>query len=161
MSNRNRNAGCSLERSIAQRINKLILGKEVSGTELRKIDDSSFDILPKLGTTRELSRAKDAKKVDICSVNPQRDNEFPYLVQAKSLAVASAPYALLLSEIKEKNKGSKHIPVVFHQQTKKKGEKFYVQDEFACLYLEDFLKLMIELAELRYNFKQQEHFKGD
>lgn len=158
MSCRNRTAGLNFERHIAQVINKRSVKDKVVGDitnkDLREIPDSQFDIFPKLGCTRELSRSLDARKIDITTVTPERIKEFPYNIQAKTLATASAPYAKLLDESRAVNKYG--IPVVFHQQTKKATTKFVVQDEFACLYLTDFIDMMFRIAELEFELKQKE-----
>lgn len=160
MSNRNRTAGNNWEKDIAQRFNRLTLNNfKVSGDELRKIKDAEFKVFPKLGTTRELSRALDAKKVDITSIVKERESEFPYLIQAKSLVSASVPYPKFLDEIRQNN--THGIPVFLHKQTMKQGSKFVGKDEFACLYMKDFLDIIFELRKLQILCKNQQQDTTD
>jgi len=165
MANRNRTAGNSLETTIVQTINRrTILDKwgidiNISNKKLRNLDPSVFNILPKLGSTRELSRSLDARKVDITTVIPEKVRDFPYLIQTKTLAGGKADYPLFLGEIREKN--SSGIPVFIHQQTTRTVTKtdkvvFKVRDEFACLYLTDFIDMMFRIAELEFELKQRE-----
>ena len=160
MANRNRNAGLSWERTVYQTLNQRTIksiGKEITNKELRDLDDSLFVLFPKLGSTRELSRALDARKVDITTMTPERIREFPYNIQAKTLSTSTAPYPKLLAESRAANING--TPVVFHQQTKKVGTRFMVQDEFALLYLNDFIDMMFRIAELEFELKQKEHFE--
>ena len=162
MSNRNRSVGHKLETTVVQKINRRSLGKISEGytnAELGKTDPSLYCVLPKVGTTRALSRALDARKVDITTVIPEKVRDFPYLIQTKTLAGGKADYPLFLGEIREKN--SNGIPVFIHQQTTRTVTKtdkvvFKVRDEFACLYLTDFIDMMFRIAELEFELKQRE-----
>jgi hypothetical protein len=155
MANRNQDAGKKFERYVINKFNKLTLNQtELTNEEIRKIHDSSFHVMPKLGSTREFSRFLDSKKVDITVVNQDRRDEFEYLIQTKTLCGGAAKYPLYLSEIKEANKNG--VPVFIHQQTKKANKRFVVQDEFACLYLEDFINMAMKIKELEFQLKQIE-----
>jgi len=159
MSKRNLNVGHKLERDVVNLINKRVLNDpNIKTKDIRGIPDSMFSILPKLGTTRELSRALDSRKVDITTISFERRHEFPYLLQTKSLCGGAANYPLFLSEIRENN--SNGIPVFIHQQTFKKVTKsrteFHVKDEFACMYLQDFIDMILKIAELKQKLKENE-----
>jgi hypothetical protein len=117
--------------------------------------DSSFYAFPKLGSSRELSRAMDARKVDISVVSPERWPEFPYRIQNKT-SCTIIPFPKLLKEVRENNKNG--IPVIFYQQTKKALTRFVVQDEFAILYMQDFIDMMFKIANMTFELKQKEHF---
>jgi hypothetical protein len=170
MSNRNRTAGNGYELSIVREINTRGLNQPgLTNKDIRKLPDSNFYVFPKLGTSRELSRATDAKKVDITVVSNERAKEFPYLIQAKT-SCTNIPFQKLLSEIKSMNKG-KGTPVVFYQQTEKQKNKagklvlkkgkpvFVVKDEFVILYRKDFIDMMFKIADMTFELKQKEHFE--
>jgi hypothetical protein len=166
MSNRNKQVGSNLERKLFQLINRRTIAsqqgvelteKELSNKDLEAIPESNFVLFPKLGSTRKLSRSMDAKKKDITPENMDRLHDFPYILQAKSLAVSAAPYAKLLAEVKENNKWG--IPVVIHEQTKKQGSRFVKQDDFAIMYRKDFIDMIFKIAELEFELKQKEHFE--
>ena len=122
MANRNRSAGNAWEREIVKKLNDL-------------------EVFPKLGTTRELSRSLDAKKVDITVRD--NDDRFDYAIQCKNTK-SSLNYSKLLSEIDAK--GTK---VIFHKQTKKGDKNFYLKGKYAILNLDDFIDIISELEELR------------
>lgn len=152
----NRTAGHNYEREIVYKLNKkTIQDPFISIGELRKVDDSSFHVFPKLACSREVDRAADAKKKDISVVTKSRDNEFPYAIQAKS-SVDSISYGKLLEEIKTNNPDK--IPLIFHKRTKNTGILFKKQGEYVCMYQEDFIDIMYELARLKFQLKQEEHF---
>jgi hypothetical protein len=166
MSNRNKLVGSNAERKIYKLLNRRILSSqkgveitkaEMSDDELSKIADSAFILLPKLGSTRRLSRDMDKRKKDITPENMDRLKEFPYIIQSKSEAKKSVDYSVYLKEIVDNNTWG--IPVVFHEQTKKTGEKFVKQGDFALMYRSDFIDMMFEIAELRFQLKQKEHFE--
>ena len=171
MSNRNRTVGNSLERKLFQLINRRIIAtqqgevlteKELTSKDLEALPDSMFVILPKLGSTRKLSRAMDAKKKDVTPENMDRLREFPYILQAKSLAISAAPYAKLLAEVRDNNTWG--IPVIIHEQTERTTTKtnksvFKVKDDFAIMYRKDFIDMMFRIAELEFELKQKEHFE--
>ena len=158
MANRNRNAGLYLERTVVQTFNKRTLGQPgITNKDIRSLPDNQFSAFPKLGTTRELSRALDARKVDITTVVPERIGEFPYNIQTKTLVGGAAKYPLFLDEIRQVNKVG--VPIFIHQQTEKKGERFFVKDEFVCMYLSDWMDMVYKIKDLEMEFKQREHFE--
>jgi len=178
MSNRNRTVGNSLERKLFQLINRrtiatqqgeVLTEKELTSKDLEALPDSMFVILPKLGSTRKLSRSMDAQKKDLTPENMDRLREFPYILQAKSECKASIPYAKYLSEVKDSNNWG--VPVIIHEQTKgiKSSTKhtdtgkakitFKKQDDFAIMYRKDFIDMMFRIAELEFELKQKEHFE--
>lgn len=92
-------------------------------------------------TSRECSRLRDAKKVDLCNSDEDESGRLPYNIQCKTLNKA-APYPKLLRELCEHNK-RKQINVVFHRMTEKsEGGKFMKVGEYACLNLDDFYRMM-------------------
>lgn|SRR4030042_187963 len=153
MSNRSRQAGHGFERAIAQIFNQLTTNKKYTNKELADVEDSEFVLFPKLGTTRKLSRFLDAKGIDITVENSTRIKEFPYLIQAKCYSTLTVNYSELLQKLR--NSKIEGIPVVFHQQTKKATTKFMVQEEYACMYMEDFIDLIYEIAELKQKLKEK------
>jgi ATP:corrinoid adenosyltransferase len=146
MANRNRTAGLNFERYIAQRINSCSLQKELTGKEIEELDEKEFKVFPKVGTTRKLSRALDAKKIDITTENPKRLEEFPYIIQAKNTTNV-VHYPKLLFELQTNGVGG--IPVVFHRHTKKANTKFITTGEYVCMHMEDFLDIITELHKLK------------
>jgi hypothetical protein len=168
MSGRNREVGHNLERKLFQLINRRTIASqqgmeltenELSNKDLEALPESNFILLPKLGSTRKLSRDMDKKKKDITPEDMDRLYDFPYILQAKSLAVSSAPYAKLLAEIKKNNKWG--IPVIIHEQTEKTKTKtnktvFKVRDDFAIMYRKHFIDMMFRIAELEFELKQRE-----
>lgn len=158
MANRNRMAGNKFESTVVQTINRRTYGKKCTNKELRDAKPDLFTLLPKVGTTRELSRSLDARKVDITTVIPEKAREFPYLIQTKTLAGGKADYPLYLDEIRQHNKEG--IPVFIHQQTERTVNKankvvFKVRDEFACLYLNDFIDMMFQIQELKLKLEKK------
>lgn len=152
-----RTKGHNYERDIVVKFNRRTIGDfDISKEDLRAIHDSSFHIFPKLACSREVDRAADAKKRDISLVNKEREEEFPYVIQAKSYST-SIPYHKLIQELKE-NFPNK-VPVVFHKFTENTGKIFKTRGEYAIISYEDFMNLIYELAELKFNLKQEEHFK--
>ena len=161
MGARNRTAGHGFERSICKRINSLTLNDtNITAERIKTTDDSSFYTLPKVCTTREVDRASDAKKKDITTFNKKREQEFPYIIQAKSRALSTVSYERLLQEIVDNNTEdvtvNKRIPVVFHQRTAKANKRFIVKGEYAIMYMEDFLKLIDLVGSLKFELKQRE-----
>ena len=127
--NRNRTAGHSWEREIAK-----VLREEVGYEDAR--------------CSRECSRLRDNQKVDICNADEDASGRLPYNIQAKCLSTISK-YPKLLGELEEYN-GRKQINVVFHKQTEKVAgsNRFMPRGKFACLNLDDFLKMMAKCRVL-------------
>ncbi len=111
---RNKQAGHSWEREIVKRINEL-----------------GFSV----GTTRNLSRARDAQKVDIMGTNERVDGYFPANIQAKNEARVTKFQVHLAEMPVEPNIQN----VVAFKQTTKTGSKFMKQGEYAIMYFDSFL----------------------
>jgi len=124
---RNRVAGHNLERDIAKKLREL----------------GFHDIK----CSRECSRLRDSKKVDVCNADEDTNGRFPLNIQAKSYNT-HVKYAKLLDELKEHN-GRKQINVVFHKLTEKSiGGKFMPKGEFAILNLDDFYKMVEHIKNM-------------
>ncbi len=131
-SSRNRIAGHNWERKIVQRLNK-------------------SELLPEVGTTRELSPSMDSKKIDIMTKKLGKFKDMYLAIQAKSNTI-SVPYPKLLDEIRntlEDQELEELTPVVFHKQTQKVGDRFMPVDHFALLFYEDFLKLFFDMLKYK------------
>jgi len=137
MANRNRNEGHNWEREIVRRIN-------------------TFEhIFPPVGTSRELSRDFDDNKIDIVTRKILQMEKFGLVIQAKSSTVTQQ-YPKLLNEVKtgmEVVGLEKTVPVVFHKQTEKSGTKFMHRDDFACLFLDDFMEIYTEYRKYKKGFE--------
>ena len=124
---RNRVAGHNLERDIAKKLREL----------------GFHDIK----CSRECSRLRDSKKVDLCNADEDKNGRFPYNIQAKSYNT-HIKYAKLLKELEDHN-GRNQINVVFHKLTEKSiSGRFMPKGEFAILNLDDFYNMMTDLKEL-------------
>lgn len=127
-SSRNKVAGSNWERLIAKKLREL----------------GFHDIK----CSRECSRLRDSKKVDLCNADEDKNGRFPFNIQAKSYST-HVKYAKLLKELEDHN-GRNQVNVVFHKLTEKSiGGKFMPKGEFAILYLDDFYKMIEELEGLR------------
>ena len=165
---RNRNAGNGWERDCAARINeRSMAGRQHPSDDdgklipVSKLPEEYFTTFPKIGTTRKYSRALDALKVDLTVTHPMKLKDFPYLIQNKTKQGGAVGYPGLLRLMREKTEGYPGILVVFHQETKRKQLKtgkviFEVQDEFAILFLDDFIDMMFELQETKLKLKKYE-----
>lgn len=120
---RNRSAGHRWERSLA-----------------RLFRDIGF---PHVVTTRSESRSRDDQKIDLINKDEGKNGRLPYDVQAKC-TVTSVSYPKLLGEI-PLTPGV--MPVILHRQTRKVGNTFVPRNDFAILYLEDFLTLVQQRDE--------------
>ena len=119
---RNRVAGQNYEREIAKKLREL----------------GFHDIK----CSRECSRLRDSKKVDLCNADEDKNGRFPYNIQAKSYNT-HVKYAKLLKELEDHN-GRNQVNVVFHKLTEKSvGGKFMPKGEFAILNLDDFYQMMM------------------
>lgn len=125
---RNKNAGGAWERTI-----------------VKKLDEYGFK---GLGTSRNISRTRDAEKIDICAFDEDKDGRFPYNIQAKNLSKA-CNYPKVLSEMPE----GRQTNVIFHKQTKKVGNRFMPLGEYAIAYLKDFLEIMSNLHKYQEAFE--------
>jgi len=95
--------------------------------------------------SREASRLRDNQKVDLCNGDEDKNGRLPYNIQAKCLSTTAA-YPKLLAELTECNGRDRQINVVFHRQTERTEQKnrtiFKTKDDFAILYLNDFMDMM-------------------
>jgi len=102
---------------------------------------------PHVVTSRSENKKRDADKIDLMNTDEFENGIFPYSIQCKTLTT-TAPYGKLLKEMKDLGKGI--MKVVLHQQTRKStGGKFMVTGQYACLHMEDFIKLVKENRELQ------------
>ena len=124
---RNRDAGNSWERLIAKKLREL----------------GFHDIK----CSRECSRLRDSKKVDLCNADEDKNGRFPFNIQAKSYNT-HVKYAKLLKELEDHN-GRNQVNVVFHKLTEKSiGGKFMPKGEFAILNLDDLYKMIEHISNM-------------
>ena len=124
---RNRDAGNSWERLIAKKLREL----------------GFHDIK----CSRECSRLRDSKKVDLCNADEDENGRFPFNIQAKSYNT-HVKYAKLLKELEDHN-GRNQVNVVFHKLTEKSiGGKFMPKGEFAILNLDDLYKMIEHISNM-------------
>jgi len=114
---RNRVAGNNLERSLVR-------------------DFSLF--YPYVSTSRNVSRARDAEKIDLASIDELKYGRFPYNIQAKNYA-RPIRYPKILSELPVIDG---IINVVIHKQTQKIGTRFMPVGTYAILPYDDFMKMV-------------------
>ena len=101
---------------------------------------------PHVVTSRSENRKRDADKIDLMNTDEHENGLLPYSVQCKTLST-TAPYPKLLDEMKDLEGATK---VVFHQQTKKSDKgRFMESGRYACLYLDDFIKIIGENRKLK------------
>lgn len=149
-SNRNRNAGNTYEREIVNRFNKLVYLNE------RGEDTPLF---PTLGTTRDLSRAMDAMKIDITTVDPAKHKGFGLTIQAKT-KTTSPSYPKLLDVMKPGIERYGGIPIVYHRQTKRVQKtpesqpRFMKRGEFVILNAADFEQIYTDLRKYRLAYEE-------
>ncbi len=105
---------------------------------------------PHVVTSRSESRSRDNQKIDIVNKDELKNGRLPYNIQAKNM-VGTVKYPITLSELP---KDANIINVIFHRQTKKNGNRFNHVDDFAILYLKDFIELMRERNERSTNGNQ-------
>lgn len=122
---RNRTAGHAWERA--------------SVTKLK--DTKAF---PHVVTSRSESKARDDAKVDLMNKDELINGRLSYNIQCKN-TTTSLPYPKLLAEMP--NDG--YINVLFHNQTKKVGGRFMSKGQYAMLSLEDFIRLITQVEELK------------
>ena len=128
---RNKSAGHSWERELVTRLNLL-----------------GFNT----GTTRNLSRARDAQKVDIMGVDERKDGFLPFNIQAKNESRVTK-FQKHLAEMPKETA----INVVAFSQTMKAGSKFMKQGEYAIMYLSDWLyyiEIEKKYKELLKNYEE-------
>ena len=138
---------------------------KISGSRNRRVGHSwerltaeflnAYSFLPLIGTARRLSRFYDDNKVDIVTEDINKMEEFGLAIQNKSSTVTQQ-YPKILSEIRTNIKEKLKInlkPVIFHQQTKRSGSRFFKLDDFACLYLQDFLEIYTDMQRYKKGFE--------
>lgn len=121
---RNRTAGGNWERMLVKRF------REIG--------------FPHVVTTRSESRHRDAQKIDLINKDEHTNGRLPYNIQAKNV-VGHLKYGKVLDEMP---KHGPSINVVLHNQTEKRGNRFVTTDQFAIMYMEDFLALIVKIKEL-------------
>lgn len=81
-------------------------------------------------TSRECSRLRDSKKVDLCNADEDEFGRLPFNFQCKSYSKV-LDYKLLLKELDEHN-GRKQANIILHQYTVKSAKgKFMTKGEWA------------------------------
>ena len=98
----------------------------------RKIKKILSEFFPKIKTSREESRALDNLGIDFAFTDS-------FAFQCKT-SVHRVDYTSLIDTMSSVE--GVRVPVVLHQLTEKKGEKFYVVEEYAILKMEDFIALL-------------------
>lgn len=94
-------------------------------------------LYPEVKTSRQVSRTRDAEKVDLAYPDEIKYGRFPYNAQYKSYT-SQIRYPLILDEMP---KDSGAINVVMHKQTVKSGTKFMTKGKYAIMAYEDFFRL--------------------
>ncbi|HMT01837.1 MAG TPA: hypothetical protein PKD00_00765 [Burkholderiales bacterium] len=97
----------------------------------RKLVTLLKDKFPKAVSSRQESRAMDALGIDIV-------NTEDFGIQCKSECKKTVKYIELLERVK---KTKKH-PIVAHQYTEKKGNRFYTKGEYVIMELSTFIDLL-------------------
>lgn len=120
---RNKQAGSSWERTLAQWFREI----------------GFKDVI----TTRQGSRELDALKIDLMNSNTSKEGRLVYNIQAKNIK-GHIPYAKVISEL-PREEGIKNV--ICHKMTRKVGNRFVEQDQFAILYLDDFMEIVKKLKE--------------
>lgn len=131
MSNRNRDAGHSFERTVIKRFKAIGFSN--------------------VGSSRFHNRKRDHEKVDLANADELKHGRFPYNVQCKTTA-SSLNYPKLLEELPL-------VPgivnVVVHRRTRKIGKIFRVTGLYAFLYMEDYLNMVEELENYKRLLNEQ------
>lgn len=91
---------------------------------------------PGVATSRNVSRVRDAEKVDLAFTDELKMGRFPYNLQYKSYSKSIA-YPVLLSEMPQ---DGPEINVIMHKQTERSGNRFVTRDRFAIMKYDDFFK---------------------
>lgn len=94
-------------------------------------------------TTRSESRSRDNQKIDLINKDEGTNGRLPYDIQAKNL-IGHVKYGKVMDEMQNH---PTTMPVIIHRQTEKANEKFVVRNDFAILYLDDFLTLVQQRDE--------------
>ena len=100
---------------------------------------------PHVVTSRSESKARDDKKIDLMNKDEVDNGRLIYSIQCKN-TTTSLPYPKLLAEMPDDG----YMNVLFHNQTKKRGDRFMSIGQYAALKLEDFIKLITQIEELKH-----------
>lgn len=87
-------------------------------------------------TCRAESKSRDDAKVDICNLPG-------WNIQAKTLHTPIHPEKILPTMPNEEE----NINVIFYKKTRKSGQRFLSEGEYAILRLEDFLNIMKKIKD--------------
>ena len=125
---RNRNAGHSLERSVADEFRQLGFQHTV--------------------TSRVESKRRDDAKVDIMNKDEQENGRLPYNIQCKNCSTSMA-YPKLLAEMPK----GPELNVVLHNQTvKSDGGRFITKGQFALMDKSSFYTMVSQIERLKAGF---------
>lgn len=139
---RNRTAGNNYEREIVQRYNSFGFTNK---------EGELIPLFPPVGTTRNLSTAMDAMKIDITPVDPRDIPKFGLLIQAKN-TTNTAQYPKLLTQLDEAVERYGGIPLIYHKQTQRTGSadnpRFMARGEYVSMKATDFEAMITKLRLL-------------
>jgi hypothetical protein len=111
----------------------------IAGQNFEREGVKAFSLFyPHVATSRNVSRVRDAEKVDLAHTDEIAYGRFPYNLQYKNYSRPIA-YQKLLSELPRING---IINAIIHKSTSKVGDRFIKQGEYAILPLEDFMKMV-------------------
>lgn len=97
---------------------------------------------PYVVTTRSESRSRDDQKIDLINKDEAVNGRLPYNVQAKC-TIGHVKYGKLLDELPNTPNVTN---VILHRQVEKTSSgRFTVTDDFAILYMKDFLEMVRQL----------------
>jgi len=129
------------------------VGNQFERDTVNKLKSTGF--FNHIGTTRFLSRALDAAKVDICNNPVETDEKLPYFIQCKCYK-GNIDYMKVLQELP---KVEGQLSVIFHKRTEKRGNRFFTVGNFAFLEEEDFIKMMVTIEKYKAAYELMvEHF---
>jgi len=141
---RNRQAGLNFERELVIRYNSFGYN---SGEE------EFLPLFRKLGTTRNLSRAMDAMKIDLTTEDPAKHRDFGLTIQAKNSTTAVS-YPKLLSQMQEGVDMHGGIPIIYHKQTERIGKNFMGRGEYIIMHAKDFEVVFIKKETYKLAFNE-------
>jgi hypothetical protein len=111
-----------------------------------KFERECVKLLREIGFTdvvssRSANRARDAQKIDLVNQDEIKSGRLPWAIQCKNVK-GHLKYAPVLAEMPDETNITK---VVFHNQTEKVKDRFVTKNQFAILYLPDFIHIMHRL----------------
>lgn len=120
-----------------------------------KFERECVKILREIGfvdcvSSRSANRARDAQKIDLVNQDEIKSGRLPWAIQCKNVK-GHLKYAPVLAEMPDETNITK---VIFHNQTEKVKDRFVTKNQFAILYLPDFVKLMKILKQHEPNLLQ-------